>query len=84
MESALLANALRLVVNASIPLLVAIGIGAIVAGVLRVATQIDDAAISFIGKFAALSLLLLWGTSLFVPKVAQFALGMWSGPDFFH
>ena len=84
MESALLANALRLVVSVSVPILVAIGIGALIAGFLRVATQIDDAAISFIGKFAALGVLLMWGSSLVVKQVAQFTLRLWSGPDFFH
>ena len=84
MESALLANALRLVVSTSVPLLAAIGTGALIAGILRVATQIDDAAISFIGRFTALGILVLWGSSLVVPQVAQFTLRLWSGPDFFH
>lgn len=84
METVLFANALRLAVHASIPLLAAIGAGALLSGVLRVATQIDDAAISFIGKFAALSMLLLWGSSMVVSQVAQFGLRVWSGMDFYH
>lgn len=84
MESVLFANALKLVAHLSIPILGAIGVGALLGGILKVVTQIDDAAIGFVMRFAALSALLMWGSSAWTQQVYQFAQRLWSAPDMYH
>ena len=84
MDSSLFSGALHLVAHGSTLLLIAIGIGALLTGILRVATQIDDSSIGFIGRFAGLSaFMFLMSNSLF-QQVYQFALRIWSGSDFYH
>ncbi len=84
MDSSIVSGAFHLVAYASMPLLGAIGVGALLAGVLRVATQIDDAAIGFIGRFAGLSVFLLFLSNGLFQQVYQFALRVWGGSDFYH
>jgi len=84
MESVLLANALKLVAHLCVPILAAVGVGALLGGIIRVLTQIDDAAISFIMRFASLSALLLWGSTGIGREVYQFAMRLWSGQDLYH
>ncbi|MFN8391704.1 MAG: flagellar biosynthetic protein FliQ [Bdellovibrionota bacterium] len=85
METTLLiANALRLVAQLSLPLFLAILAGAVVSGVIRVATQIDDASIGFAGRFTAAVALLYFGSLSLSKPVFDFALRIWGGADFYH
>ena len=84
MDNALFATALQLVAHSSIALLLAIALGGFLTGILRVATQIDDTAIGFIGRFAGLSLFLLWMSSTTFQQIFQFTLRVWSGSDFYR
>ena len=84
MESALLADALRLVSHLSLPVFLAVLAGALLSGIFRVATQIDDASIGFAGRFAAIALLFYFLSVSLSKEVLDFAVRIWAGADFYH
>jgi flagellar biosynthesis protein FliQ len=84
MESLLISNTLRLAAHLCLPLFIAVLIGALVSGIVRVATQIDDPAIGFAGRFAAVAAFLYFSSLSMSKEVVDFALRIWGGGDFYH
>ena len=58
--------------------------GALIAGVLQVATQIDDPVIGFIGRLSAVVLLFFFAAAFFSSEMHTFTERLWSGTDFYH
>lgn len=83
MEQTLLVNSLRLVVHVSLPFLLAVLAGALAAGVLRAATQIDDQSIGHFGRVSMLAVLLYVVGGSFFAKVASFAASVWGTAAFY-
>ena len=77
-------TALQFVVYASIPLLGAVLVGALVAGVLRVATQIEDTSISYVGRFAGVAILLYLTSDGLIKELISITARIWGGADFYH
>lgn len=84
MEGTILISALRLVLWASLPVLGAILSGALVMGVLRVATQIDEALLGFLGRFGGLAMFFYLASGQLTGRVLEFAARLWGGSDFYH
>ena len=84
MESVLVANALQLFTHLCIPVLGAIVAGAVLSGVLRVATQIEDASIQLAGKLCAVAVLFTLTGNKLSQQVMQLAMRLWGGADFYH
>ena len=84
MDYTVLVDALQLVVAVSWPVLAAVLAGAVIAGVLRVATQIDDPVISFIGRLCAAAVLGYFAAAHYAGEVAGFATRVWGGADFYY
>ena len=83
-DIALVIGAMRFVIWLSIPFLVATVIGALLAGALRVVTQIEDASLNFAAKFSATVVLLyLFGAS-YSNKLVSYAQSLWGRADFYH
>jgi flagellar biosynthesis protein FliQ len=68
---------------AGLALLAAAG-GGFIAGILRVATQIDDQAISFVGRFAGVALLFYFASSSYSSQILEFTARIWGGADLYH
>lgn len=84
MESVLLSNALQLVVQVLLPIFGAVLVGALLSGVLRVATQIEDPAVSLAGRLAAVCVFFSVAGRPLAEKLFKFALSIWSGADYYH
>ncbi len=84
MDTVLLLQALRLAVAASLPVLGAALLGAIVLGMIRVATQIEDGVLTFVGKFIAVALLFYLAAGLVTSQTLNFAERVWTGSDFYR
>jgi flagellar biosynthesis protein FliQ len=84
MDSSLLVNALMYAVYLSVPVLVAVLCGALVAGVLKVATQIDDQAVNFAGKLTAVALLMYLAAGRFVDGITAYTAGIWGNSNLYH
>ncbi len=84
MDYSIISNALMLVLTVSIPVLGAALAGAIIAGVLRVATQIDDPVIGFAGRLAGIAVLGFFAASRLYGEVATFAAGIWGNSHLYH
>ena len=84
MDYSIVITAFQLVFYLSLPVLAAALGGALVAGVLQVATQIEDQLIGFVGKFAAVVLLLFFATAYFSNEVLGFTQRVWGGADFYQ
>ena len=84
MNSDLMINALQLAGFVIAPALLAISIGAIIAGILRLSTQIDDPVIGFAGKIAGISLFLYLASAHFTRELLSFTARVWGGSDFYQ
>ncbi len=84
MEGLLLVNALKLSLHIGSWILGAMAIGAIISGVIRVVTQIEDPVIGLCGRFLGLIALFYIYADSFSKEIFQFALRIWSGADFYH
>lgn len=81
MDSAMIIGAFRLLANLAWPLLGAIAAGAVVAGVFRVSTQIDDPAIGLLGRVSGFAVLLFAAVQWWLGDVVRFAARVWGGGD---
>lgn len=84
MQGLLLVNALKLSLHVGSWILGAVVIGAIISGMLRVVTQIDDPVIGLFGRFIGLVVLFYLYADSLSKEVFQFALRVWSGTDFYY
>ena len=84
MDYSLVINALQLVVYlSSIIILAALG-GALVAGILRVTTQIEDPSIGFAGRLTGVVLMCYLAAGYFSSEISEFAARVWGGADFYQ
>ncbi len=72
-------EALRLTLSLILPLLGVMLAGALIAGILRVAMQIEDGLISFVGKLIAVLAFLYLASSSSVVSVTDYATRIWGG-----
>ena len=84
METAQLINALFFALHLSVPVLVAVLCGALAAAVLRVATQIDDQAVSFTGKLAGLIVLGYFAGGRFFAELFAYTADIWGNPSLYQ
>lgn len=84
MDWSLITNALGLVVQLSVPVIAAALAGALIVGVLQAATQIQDEAIGFAGRFFAVLLLIYVAGSQLSDGVVEFTQRVWSGADVYR
>ena len=84
MSFVVVSDAIGLSATVLLPIIGFLLLGALVAGLLRAATQIDDPVLSLAGKFLALAILLSLGTDYLFTDVVSFAERIWGGDDFFH
>lgn len=83
MNVELVVNALYLAVACSVPFLAAIVAGAVLSGLVRGATQIDDPVVSLVGRLMGLGLVLYVKGPDLVGEVVKFAARVWGGSDFY-
>ena len=83
MDFYLVINALGLVAYLSAIIIIAALVGAAIAGVLRVVTQIDDQVISFAGKLACVSLLFYLVGTYFSSELIEFASALWGRSEYY-
>ncbi len=81
MDSAMVIGAFRLLGHLSLPVLAAVCVGALVAGIVRVTTQIDDPSLGALGRLSGLAALLLIGSKWWLEDVVRFAARIWGGAD---
>ena len=84
METALLSGALGIAFQLSIPIVLAALIAGFIGGVLRAATQVDDAIISFAAKLSGVSLVLFVGAGFFSGQLSEYARQLWGGLNYYH
>ena len=84
MDTGIIIQALRLAISACLPVLGAAFVGALIFGMLRVATQIEDGVITFVGKFVAIVLLFYVASGLVTSELLNFAERVWTGSDFYR
>ena len=81
MDSAMTIGAFRLLAHLSWPLLLAVVTGALIAGAVRVSTQIDDPSLGLLGRVGGFALLLFAGLQWWLGDVVRFAVRVWGGSD---
>lgn len=84
MDWTLVTNALGLSWNSSLPYVVLILLGAGIAGIFQVATQIQDEAIGFAGRFFALIFAIYIFGSQTSTTIIEFTQRVWGGVEFFR
>lgn len=84
MESVLFLTAWSLGLKLLLPPLAAILLGAMLAAVLRVWTQLDDQVISFLGRLAGLVVFLMVMSEGYFRPVVEFAEQTWGKSAFYH
>ena len=78
MDTSLIGTGLGLVCHISLIVLGAALAGAVCAGVLRVATQIDDAVVGLCGKLAAVAVLFYTSGGYLQNQLISFAESVWA------
>ena len=84
MDLTLIANAFRLAFVLCIPIIGAVLAGALVAGIFRAVTQIDDSAISVAGKLAGLAVFLYLGSVYLSSEIVKFTEALWGRAEYFY
>lgn len=84
MDVSIVINALQLVFFLSLPVLAAALLGALLAGVVQVVTQIEDHSISFFGKITGVLLILFVMSSYYSSELLEFTRRIWGGVDFYY
>ena len=77
-------SALLLFVRISAPIVLAALVGAFVAGLLRVITQIDDAILSYAGKLCAIAVLAYFMAGYVYSDVVEFTEHIWAGNTYYR
>lgn len=84
MDYYIISNALMLALSLSLPVLAAALAGALVAGVIKVAMQIEDPVIGFAGKFTALAILGFFAASRLYGEIVSFTGSIWGNASLYH
>lgn len=83
MDFSLLLGALSVLMHLSIPIAVVVVVAAALGGILRVSTQIDDSAISFVAKAFAIYVLLYLSYPTYSAKIVDFTKNVWGSVESF-
>lgn len=81
MDFSIVIAAVQLTAYLSFLALLAASSGALIAGVVRVVTQIEDRVISLLGRFTGIALFLYFMSSTYSSEIAEFASRIWGGAD---
>ena len=84
MELSLVINALGLLAYLTGLVLVAALVGAVLAGVLRMITQIDDNLLSFLGKLVFVGIFIYLASGYFSNELSDFAEASWGRAEYYH
>ena len=83
-DQTIIFGALRFIVYLSAPFVAAAVVGAVIAGILRVTTQIEDASISFAGKLAAVSVFLYLAAGRYSNEIIEYTQSLWGRIDLYY
>lgn len=83
-STTLFIHALDLVVQLSLPFVLAGLLAGLLSGIFKVVSQIEDHAIGFASRFVWISLVIYFGGSYFLTQVTSFANRIWGGKDFYY
>jgi len=83
MDLSILGNSLSLAAQITTLFVGAALLGAVVTGMLRAATAIDDEVISFTGKLVAVGCLIFFSSGYVWSLLIDFANRLWGGADFY-
>ena len=83
MDVSIIASALGLVMSLVLPVVLAAAVGALIAGLFRVITQIEDPIFGYIGRLLGVGAVLYLFQSYFSDKLMEFATRLWGGPDIY-
>ncbi len=84
MDFSIVVSAIQLIAYLSFLALIAASVGALVAGIVRVTTQIEDKVLGLVGRLSGVSLFLYFLSSTYSSQVADFSARVWGGADFYH
>ena len=84
MNATLVINALSLAAYLSLQVAAAALVGAVIAGILKAATQIEDQVIGFAAKLASVTVLGYFVADKFFAQILAFAVRVWGGMDFYN
>jgi flagellar biosynthesis protein FliQ len=84
MDQSVVISGLQLAAYLSFITLLAASFGALVAGVLRVTTQIEDAVLGLLGRLTGVLLVLYFASGMYSSQVIDFSTRIWGGPDFYR
>jgi len=84
MDFSVFVNALSFTLTLAFPLLAGILSGALVMGFLQVATQVNDVAISLVGRLTGFSLALYLFGSGVTTQLLDYTSRIWGGADFYR
>jgi len=77
-------GAMLLFVKIGLVILIASAIGALIAGIFRAVTQIEDPVISLFGKVSCLLIVLYLSFSSFAGDISNFAGQIWGDVSYYH
>jgi type III secretory pathway component EscS len=83
MDVSIVASALGLVMSLVLPVILAAAVGALLAGLFRVVTQIEDPIFGYLGRLLGVAVVLYVFQSYFSDKLMEFATRLWGGPDIY-
>ena len=83
MNHNLIYDALQLVIYSLWPIFAAVLCGAVLAGILRVTTQIDDPVISLLGRIGGVLVFGYFAAVHYVDQIAEFAKQVWGGVQYY-
>jgi flagellar biosynthesis protein FliQ len=75
---------IRLVFASALPFLVAAMVAAVIVGILKTATQIDDRIFSFAGRLFGVMLVAYFFFNLGSAEIVEFARRVWGGTQFYY
>lgn len=83
-STALFINAIGLVVQLSIPFVIAGFVAGLLSGIFKAVSQIEDYAIGFASRFVGVGVVIYFGGTYFLTQVTTFAKRVWGGGDFYY
>ncbi len=84
MDFSLIISAAQMTAYLSFLVLLAASSGAVIAGVVRVTTQIEDRVIGTLGRLSGVALFLYFLSATYSSQIADFASRVWGGPDSYY
>ena len=79
-----LINSFKLYFNTILPIMLLLGVIGLIAGVLRVSTQIEDKSVSFVIKFSSVLVLCYFLKDASLNQILSFSVDMWGSFKYFN